>query len=90
MKYEDAIVRNFIVKLATYAVGRGITYMDMPVIREIEREAAKNNYRFTNIVMGIVKSPPFQMKMAEPTEAGIAAAVRPNAVDRTRNNSAQR
>ena len=79
LKYEGSIVRNFIVRLTTYALGRGVTYVDMPVIRQIERAAAGNNYRFTSIVMGIVNSPAFQMKKAEssPTDAGRDAAVRP-------------
>jgi len=34
----------------------------MPVIRSIARDASKNNYRFSSIVLGIVKSPPFQMR----------------------------
>ena len=77
MKYEGSIVRNFIVRLTTYALGRGVTHVDMPVIRQIEREAAGNDYRFTSIVMGIVESPPFRLKRAEsPTvdAAGLDAA----------------
>jgi hypothetical protein len=74
LKYEGSIVRNFIVKLTTYALGRGITYMDMPVIRQIESESAKDDYRFRSIVMAIVKSPPFQRKAADPTDAGAAPA----------------
>ena len=71
LKYEGSIVRNFIVQLTTYALGRGITHVDMPVIRQIEREAARNDYRFTSIVMGIVNSPPFRLKRAEsPTMEG--------------------
>jgi hypothetical protein len=77
LKYEGSIVRNFIVRLTTYALGRGVTHVDMPVIRQIEREAAGNDYRFTSIVMGIVESPPFRLKRAEsPTvdAAGLDAA----------------
>ena len=71
LKYEGSIVRNFIVQLTTYALGRGVTHVDMPVIRQIEREAARNDYRFTSIVMGIVNSPPFRLKRAEsPTMEG--------------------
>ncbi len=72
LKYEGSIERNFIVKLTTYALGRGITYIDMPVIRQIERESAKDDYRFRSIVMAIVKSPPFQRKAAESTDAAPA------------------
>ena len=50
-------------KLLTYALGRGVEYHDMPVVRSIVRESAPNNYRFSSMVMGIVKSQPFQMNM---------------------------
>jgi len=49
-------------KLMTYALGRGVQYHDMPVIRGILRDAGRNNYKFSSIVLGIVKSTPFQMK----------------------------
>jgi hypothetical protein len=49
-------------KLMTYALGRGIEYSDMPAVREILRDAGRNDYRFSSIVLGIVKSTPFEMK----------------------------
>ena len=49
-------------KLMTYALGRGVEYSDMPAIRGILRDAARNDYRFSSIVLGIVKSTPFEMK----------------------------
>ena len=74
LKYSDAYVRNFIVKLVTYALGREFTYVDMPVVREIERQAARNDNRFTSIVLGIVNSMPFQMrKLEQPSETRMAA-----------------
>ena len=48
-------------KLLTYALGRGVEYQDMPVVRAIVRDAARNDYRFSSLVEGIVKSEPFQM-----------------------------
>jgi hypothetical protein len=48
-------------KLLTYALGRGVDYRDMPLVRSIARDAEKNNDRFSALVMGIVKSRPFQM-----------------------------
>jgi hypothetical protein len=48
-------------KLLTYALGRGVEYDDMPTVRSIVREAGKNGYRLSSIVMEIVKSGPFQM-----------------------------
>ena len=53
----------FTEKLLTYALGRGVQYYDMPAMRAIVRDAAHNDYSFSSIVLGIVKSTPFQMKV---------------------------
>ncbi len=49
-------------KLLTFGLGRGIEYHDAPAVRKIVRDAAKERYRFSSIIMGIVKSTPFQMR----------------------------
>ena len=49
-------------KLITFALGRGIEYYDGPAIRKIVREAQKHDYRFSSIIVGIVKSTPFTMR----------------------------
>ena len=54
-------------KLATYALGRGIEYHDMPAVRGIVRAAAEDDYRFSSLVYGIVTSVPFQMRVKTPT-----------------------
>ena len=64
---SDMFIRGLTVKLLTYALGRGVDYYDMPVVRVIDRDAAKSNYRMSQVVMGIVKSMPFQMRKAEET-----------------------
>ena len=48
-------------KLLTYDLGRGVDDDDMPVVRSIVRDAGKNNYRFSSVVLEIVHSTPFQM-----------------------------
>jgi hypothetical protein len=48
-----------------YALGRNVEYGDMPVVRAISREAAQNNNKFTSLVMGVVKSAPFQMNLKQ-------------------------
>jgi hypothetical protein len=48
----------------TYGLGRSVEYYDMPAVRQIVRDAQRDNYRFSSIVMGIVKSAPFQMRKA--------------------------
>jgi len=53
----------FAEKLMTYGLGRGLQYYDMPTVRAIIRDAGHSDYRFSSIVLGIVKSTPFQMKV---------------------------
>jgi hypothetical protein len=62
MRYSDQFVRTVTEKLLTYALGRGVEYYDMPVVRSIVRDATPTNYRFSSLILGIVKSAPFQMK----------------------------
>jgi hypothetical protein len=65
--------------MMTYALGRGVEYFDMPTVRKIVRDAKASNYKFSSIVMGIVKAPAFQSSMVEvtkveqPTPAQVAA-----------------
>jgi cytochrome c551/c552 len=63
--YAPQFLRTFTEKLLTYALGRGVDYRDMPVIRAIVRNAAPSDYRFSAIVLGIVTSAPFQMNEVE-------------------------
>jgi mono/diheme cytochrome c family protein len=49
-------------KMMTYAVGRGMEYYDMPAIRKVVQDARAGNYRFSDIVLGVARSVPFQMK----------------------------
>jgi cytochrome c553 len=49
-------------KLLTFALGRGVEYYDAPAVRKIVRDASKDRYRFSSIILGIVKSVPFQMR----------------------------
>ena len=62
LRYAPQFVRMFTEKLMTYGLGRGVEYYDMPVIRSIVREAEKNNDKFSSLLMGVVKSAPFQMR----------------------------
>src|SRR5262249_20602637 len=62
---SDAFIRTLTEKLLTYALGRGIEFYDMPAVREIDREAARNGNRFSSLILGIVKSVPFQQRRAE-------------------------
>ncbi|MDY6984736.1 MAG: DUF1592 domain-containing protein, partial [Pseudomonadota bacterium] len=59
-------------KLLTYALGRGLTHKDMPVVRAITRNAADDDYRFSALVKEIVRSTPFRMKRAEGQAISLA------------------
>jgi hypothetical protein len=63
LRYSPQFARMFVEKLMTYAVGRGMEYTDMPTIRAIVRDSAKDNNRFSAIVRAVVKSPQFQMRV---------------------------
>jgi hypothetical protein len=60
--YRDAFLTHLTEKLLTYALGRGVEFHDMPAVRQILREAAPREYRWSALVVGIVKSTPFQMR----------------------------
>ena len=64
----EVFVRTLTQKLMIYGLGRGLDYNDMPAVRGVTREAAKNDYRFTSLILGIVKSTPFQMKVKADTD----------------------
>jgi hypothetical protein len=65
LKRAELFVRTVTQKLMTYGLGRGMQHTDMPVIRGIATSSAAQNYRFSSLVLGIVKSVPFQMKTAQ-------------------------
>jgi mono/diheme cytochrome c family protein len=64
LKHPEQFVRTMTEKLMTYGLGRGLEYYDMPVVRGIARDASRQNYRFSSIILGIVNSPSFRMKKA--------------------------
>ena len=53
-------MRGFIEHLLSYALGRKLEIYDMPAVQEIQSAAAKDGYRFSAVVMGIVQSYPFR------------------------------
>jgi hypothetical protein len=63
LKHPEQFVRTMTEKMLTYGLGRGLEYYDMPVVRAIARDAAAHHNRFSAIVLGIVRSTPFRMKM---------------------------
>ena len=65
------IVTTFLEKLFIYALGRGVEPTDMPAIRAIRREAAAQKWAMSSLILGVVRSPQFQMRRSE-----IAVSVR--------------
>jgi hypothetical protein len=62
LEQPGQFVGNLTERLLTYALGRGTEYYDAPVTRAITREAARNGYRWSSLILGIVESTPFQMR----------------------------
>jgi len=58
----DQLAQVITEKLMTYAVGRPVDYRDMPTVRRIVRSTATNNYRFEDIVLGVVNSAAFRRR----------------------------
>jgi cytochrome c551/c552 len=65
---SDVFVRTMTEKLLAYGTGRAVKYYDMPVVRSIDRDAARNNNKFSSLIVGIVESDPFQMKIKQQQE----------------------
>jgi hypothetical protein len=55
--FAEVVIEN----LLTYAIGRGLDYNDMPLVRSLAHDAAKDDYRFSSLIMGVVQSPAFTM-----------------------------
>jgi hypothetical protein len=64
--------------LLTFALGRGVEYYDAPAVRKIVRDAGKDGYRFSSLILGIVKSVPFQMRSAERKESSAPREIAAN------------
>jgi hypothetical protein len=62
IKHPEMFVGTLTERLLTYALGRGVEPYDAPAVRQIVREAAANDYRFSSIILGIARSTPFQMR----------------------------
>jgi hypothetical protein len=59
---RSEFVRTVVEKLFTFAIGRGPEYYDAPSVRQLVRDAEKDEYRWNSVVLALVKSAPFQMR----------------------------
>jgi hypothetical protein len=72
----ERFVATLTEKLLIYALGRGIEPSDMPTVRAIVKRASREGYRFSSVILGLVGSPPFQMRRAAAIPPPNVAAVR--------------
>jgi hypothetical protein len=68
LAHPELFVATLTENLMTFALGRGVEYYDAPAVRKIVRDAGKNGYRFSSLILGIVKSVPFQQRRAPANE----------------------
>jgi hypothetical protein len=70
----DVFAQAVAERLLTYAIGRGLEYDDMPMVRSITHNAAKDDYKFSSLLMGVIRSPAFTMNVKTATERETTAA----------------
>jgi len=78
MKRPIPLVRTFTENLMAYALGRRVEYYDQPAIRAITKTAEPGGYKLSSLIIGVVKSDPFRMKLAEPVNDADKASRRPS------------
>ncbi|MCI0432542.1 MAG: DUF1592 domain-containing protein [Gemmatimonadetes bacterium] len=66
LRRPEPLVRTFARNLMAYAIGRRVEYFDMPTIRALTRESAKQDHRISSYILGVVNSPAFRMQRVEP------------------------
>jgi hypothetical protein len=75
LRQPEQFVTTVTEKLLMYAIARNVQYYDQPAVRAIVRQAAASNYTFASLVLGVVKSAPFQMRKPQPDEPVKAPGV---------------
>ncbi len=74
----ELFVTTLTEKLLTFALGRGVEYYDAPAVRKIVRDAEKDDYRFSSLILGIIESVPFQMRSTERDNSSKPGAIAGN------------
>ena len=64
-RQRESFLTTLVSRMLTYALGRGVEYYDMPVVRKLIKESAADDYRWSSLILGIVNSVPFQMSKGE-------------------------
>ena len=73
LSHPDEYITNLTEKLLTYALGRGVEYYDEPTVREIMRDTAASDYRWSSLILEIVKSGPFRLRTSAELETTASA-----------------
>jgi hypothetical protein len=76
MRKREVFTEVVIENLLTYAIGRGLDYKDMPLVRSLSHAAAKDDYRFSSLIMGVVQSPAFTMNVKSAADMKTAAVLK--------------
>jgi hypothetical protein len=75
-KHPERFAHTVTERLMTYALGRGVEHYDMPAVRKILKDAAPGGYRMQSLILGIVKSYPFQYRRSQGRAPAAAAGAR--------------
>jgi hypothetical protein len=73
MSRQDMFVTTFTEKLLTYALGRNVDYRDMKTVRSIVKQAGREDYKVSSLIMGVVQSPAFRQRAKAAEPARVAA-----------------
>ena len=76
VNHRNLFINTITEKLLSYSLGRGLQFYDQPTVRQIIRESAPGNYRWSSIILGIVKSTPFRMRRTYAPMPTAAVATR--------------
>jgi hypothetical protein len=74
LRHQDQYLRNVTEALMTYALGRGIEFDDMPMVRSVLRTAAHDDYRFRSLIEAIAMSDVFRMNAVPGVASGTTLA----------------
>jgi hypothetical protein len=76
LRHQDVFMLSFTESLMTYGLGRRVEDFDLPTVRAIVRDASKDDYKMSQFILGVVKSPAFQMGRLEAAETTTEAVAR--------------
>ncbi|MGH8220785.1 MAG: DUF1592 domain-containing protein [Steroidobacteraceae bacterium] len=74
LRHQDSYVRNVVENLVTYALGRGVEYYDMPLVRTVMRESSHDDYRLRSLIEAVALSDQFRMNATLGPAAGQKTA----------------